>query len=98
MEPMKPMKPMKPMDPPDASWYPDGLSNPSSSGSQNGWRYAFFPAQHRLVVEQNGTVKQYDTADHRITGVSQQQGSGSGSPSFTSQDGVVDLASLKSVG
>jgi len=97
MEPMKPMKPMKPMDGPDSSWWPQGLSNPSSSGSQNGVRYAFFPDQHRLAVEQNGKAKQYDTGEHRISGVSQAQGSQGGSLRFTSQNGDVDLGSLKEV-
>jgi len=98
MKPMAPMKPMKPMDPPDSSWWPQGLSNPSSSGSQNGMRYAFFPDQHRLAIDQNGKVTQYDTGDHQISGVSESQGgSGDGSPSFTSQNGSVDLSSLKQV-
>lgn len=43
MAPMKPMEPMKPMDPPASDWWPKGLSNPSSSGSQNDLRYAFSP-------------------------------------------------------
>lgn len=97
MKPMKPMEPMKPMDGPDSSWWPKGLSKPSSSGSQNGVRYAFFPDQQRLAVEQGGNVRQYDTADHRISGVSQAQGGGGGHLRFTSQKGDVDLASLKQV-
>ena len=61
-------------------------------------RYAFFPDQHRLAVEQNGKVTQYDTGDHQISGVSQQQSGGNGgTPSFTSQNGTVDLSSLKQV-
>jgi hypothetical protein len=36
IEPMKPMKSMKSMDGPDSSWWPKGLSSPSSSGSQSG--------------------------------------------------------------
>lgn len=97
MKPMKPMAPMKPMEAPDASWWPKGLSNPSSSGSQNGARYAFFAGQHRLAVEQDGKTKQYDTGDHQISGVRQAQGSQGGSLCFTSQHGDVDLESLKEV-
>ena len=97
MKPMKPMAPMKPMEGSDASWWPKGLSNPSSSGSQNGVRYAFFAGQHRLAVEQGGKVKQYDTGDHQISGVRQAQGSQGGSLCFTSQNGDVDLDSLKEV-
>lgn len=105
MQPMKPMKgmaPMKPMTPvsePDQSWWPSGLSNPSSTGGQNGVRYAFFPDQRRLVVEQDGKVRQYDTGNHRISGVSQQQQNAEGgAPTFASQDGPVHLSSLKQVG
>lgn len=97
MKPMKPMAPMKPMGAPDSSWWPKGLSRPLSSGSQNGVRYAFFPDQRRLAVEQGGKVSQYDTGEHRISGVSQAQGAGGGALRFTSQSGDVDLASLKEV-
>jgi hypothetical protein len=101
MEGMKPMEPMKPMQPPDNSWWPQGLQNPGSSGGQNGLRYAFFPDQRRLAVEQDGKVTQYDTGDHQISGVGQQQGSGSGhgngTPKFSSQHGDVDLGSLTKI-
>lgn len=101
MKPMKPMKPMTPLqllEPADSSWWPDGLSNPASSGGQNGVRYAFFPEQRRLVVQQNGAVRQYDTGSHRITGVSQQQQNAEGgAPTFASQDGPVRLSSLQEV-
>ena len=97
MKPMEPIQPMKPMDGPDSSWWPKGLSNPSSSGSQNGVRYAFFAGQHRLAVEQDGKVKQYHTDDHHISGVRQAQGSQGDSVCFTSQNGDVDLKSLKEV-
>ncbi len=47
MEPMKPMAPMKPMEPmkpmaKSEAWWPADLGDPSSSGSQNDMRYAFF--------------------------------------------------------
>jgi len=95
MEPMKPMAHMKPMAPPSSDWWPEGLSNPSSSGSQNDLRYAFFPDKNRLAIEKNGKVTQYDTGDHHISGVSQQQSGSSGTPRFSSQHGEVDLSSLK---
>ena len=101
MKPMKPMAPMKPMEPMSGGekWWPDDLGQPSTSGSQNGMRYAFFPDQHRLAIDDNGKVTQYDTGDHQISGVSQSQGgSGGGSPTFSSQNGNVDLSSLKQVG
>jgi hypothetical protein len=53
MEPMKPMKPMEPMKPMSGGekWWPDELGQPSSSGSQNSMRYAFFPKARRLLIE-----------------------------------------------
>jgi hypothetical protein len=75
------------------NWWPGDLGVPSSSGSQNNVRYAYFPSSRRLAVEVNGRVSVYDTLDHQIGGVSQQQGSGS-SVTFTSQYGVVSVLSL----
>lgn len=95
MQPMQPMAPMKPMDPPASDWWPEGLRNPGSSGAQNGLRYAFFPEQRRLAIEQDGRVTQYDTGDHAIDGVSQQQAGSTGLPKFSSSRGEVDLSSLK---
>lgn len=79
------------------SWWPDGLGQPASSGSQNDVRYAFFPGSRRLAIETGGRVTLYDTGDHQIGGVSQQQGS-SHSLSFTSQYGPVRLEELPVVG
>ncbi len=79
------------------SWWPDGLGQPATSGSQNDTRYAFFPASRRLAIETGGRVTLYDTGDHQIGGVSQQQGS-SHSLSFTSQYGPVRLEELPVVG
>ncbi|WP_019997909.1 hypothetical protein [Aureimonas ureilytica] len=77
------------------AWWPDGLGQPSSSGAQNGVRYAAFPEARRLAIEEGGKVTVYDTGDHRISGVSQSQsGSGPGSLRFTSQKGEIDLGSL----
>ena len=54
-------------------WWPGRYGVPASSGSQNGMRYAYFPDRHRLVVDRDGRVAVYDTSDHRLSGVSQQQ-------------------------
>lgn len=72
-------------------WWPDNLGIPSSSGSQNNIRYAVFP--QRLAVEVNGQVTVYDTLNHSIGGVSQQQG-GDTSLTFSSQFGTVGVNSL----
>jgi hypothetical protein len=73
-------------------WGPD-LRWPNSSGGQNGMRYAWFAQARRLAIESNGQVIIYDTLDHQIGGVSQQQ-SGGFSVTFSSQYGYVDLNRL----
>lgn len=93
MEPMKPMKPMKPMAEPER-WWPKDLGQPSSSGGQNGMRYAFFPQARRLLVEENGRMTTYDSGDNQINGVDQ-QGGASRSLTFSSDAGPVDVAKLK---
>lgn len=78
------------------AWWPEGLGVPASTGSQGGVRYAYFPDARRLVVESDGRATIYDTGEHRIGGVAQQQG-GVGSLAFTSQHGPVRLESLREV-
>ena len=72
-------------------WWPQELGAPFSSGAQNNIRYAVFP--QRLAIEQNGNITIYDTLDHQIGGVSQQQG-GDTSLSFSSQYGTISVSSL----
>ncbi len=76
-----------------SGWWPGDLGVPSSTGSQNDLRYGFFPATQRLAVDIGGAVTVYDTGDHVISGVSQQQG-GDRTLSFRSQHGLVRLADL----
>jgi hypothetical protein len=80
-------------EPAQASWWGPDLKWPNSSGGQNGMRYAWFSQARRLAMEVNGQVIVYDTLDHNIGGVSQQQ-SGGYSVTFSSQYGYVDLSSL----
>lgn len=56
-------------------------------------RYAYFAQARRLAIEVGGRVTIYDTLDHQIGGFSQQQGYG-GSLTFSSQYGLVEVASL----
>ena len=74
-------------------WWPTDFGAPSTSGSQNDMHYAYFPESRRLVVEFRGTRTVYDTGEHRIGGVSQQQGGGQ-TLAFQSQFGTVPLSSL----
>jgi hypothetical protein len=75
------------------NWWPKGLQFPTSTGSQNNVRYAYFATIRRLAIEVNGQVTLYDTLDHQIGGFSQQQSVG-GSITFTSQYGLVDVNTL----
>jgi hypothetical protein len=99
MEPMKPMSPMAPMKPmaPAERWWPSHLGEPNSAGGQNEMRYAYFSADRRLAVQRNGKTTLYDTGNHHIGGVAQQQSNGENGATFTSQDGNVRLEDLKVV-
>jgi Short C-terminal domain len=76
------------------AWWPAELGNPSSSGGQNDARYAYFPQPRRLAILRNGQLTIYDTLDHQIGGVQQQQGGPYGSLSFSSQFGTFTVESL----
>jgi hypothetical protein len=79
-----------------ASWWPADLGTPAAVGAQNDLRYAYFPAARRLAIDLGGRLSLHDTGEHRISGVSQQQGSDQ-SVTFTSQLGIVRLADLPRV-
>jgi hypothetical protein len=74
-------------------WWPEGLGQPSSTGSQNGMHYACFPDARRVAVKQAGTVTLYDSGDLRISGVSQSQ-STTQQLSFSSQNGTIRASDL----
>ena len=76
-----------------SDWWPDGLGRPSATGAQNGMKYACFPDTHRVAVEQAGRVTLYDSGEHRISGVSQQQ-SGMQELTFSSQKGTIRASDL----
>ncbi|GAB22156.1 hypothetical protein GOPIP_025_00460 [Gordonia polyisoprenivorans NBRC 16320 = JCM 10675] len=80
------------------NWWPADLGVPSSSGGQNDSRYAVFPATRRLAIQVNGVTRVFDTGDHQIGGVQQQQGGYPGSVSFSSQYGTFDVSSLREIG
>src|SRR3984885_7541976 len=84
---------------PSANWWPASLGVPSAAGGQNTVRYAIFPSTRRLAIQINGVTKVFDTAEHQIGGVQQQQqGGGYGSVGFTSQLGTFSVASLSELG
>src|SRR5260370_9132457 len=74
-------------------WWPAELGFPNGTGAQNQVRYAYFNQKRRLAVELNGHVTVYDTLDHQISGVSQQQGRGC-PLTPTSQHGTVIVSTL----
>jgi Short C-terminal domain len=79
------------------NWWPGDLGSPSSSGGQNDTRYAYFPGARRLALQRGGQVTIYDTLDHQIGGVQQQQGGYPGSLSFSSQYGTFTVDSLPQI-
>src|ERR1700761_9668762 len=82
-----------------ANWWPADLGVPSATGAQNDARYAIFPSTRRLAIQIDGVTKVFDTGEHYIGGVQQQQqGSGYASVSFTSQLGTFDVSSLTELG
>ncbi len=78
-------------------WWPAALGHPTASGSQNGVRYAVFPAARRVALERDGAVSVRDSGERRITGVSQQQGV-VGTLVFSSPEGAIDADVLPVVG
>lgn len=78
---------------PEANWWPQEMGIPNALGAQNNVRYAYFAQSCRLAVKTGGDVWVYDTGHHQIGGFSQQQGM-VGAITFTSQFGVVSLATL----
>lgn len=78
---------------PSGRWWPGDFGSPNASGSQDGMRYAWFAGPRRLAIEAGGEVTVYDTGEHRIGGVAQQQSAGS-RLSFSSQLGPVDIGRL----
>jgi hypothetical protein len=75
------------------NWWLSDLGVPTMTGAQNDMRYAYFAEMNRLAIDINGQITIFDTLDHQISGVSQQQGA-SLSVTFNSQHGTIDLLNL----
>jgi hypothetical protein len=78
-------------------WWPTELGTPTISGSQNNLLYAYFADKQRLLLENQGEIRVYDTLHHHISGVSQQQGSSGQLLIFTSQAGTFAVSDLPQV-
>jgi hypothetical protein len=76
------------------AWWPAEFGRPQSAGGQNRIRYAYFSRARRLVLDREGKIDIYDTGDHEIFGVQQQQ-SRDATLKFTSQHGSVDITELQ---
>ncbi len=74
-------------------WWPPELGAPDAAGAQDDVRYAWFAAPRRLAVDRHGRTTVYDTGEHRIHGIAQQQNAFS-DLDFSSQLGSVDLQEL----
>jgi hypothetical protein len=98
MDKMKPMRPMRPMAPLHANpWWPADFGAPTTSGSTEHLRYAYFPAKRRLVIERGGKVAIYDTGDYQFRGALQASGADRSSLTFMTQRERVSLEELKLV-
>lgn len=85
------------MFPSTKGWWPEQFGAPNASGSQNEMHYAYFAHPKRLAMRHQSRVTLYDTADHQIQSVSQQQSTNQ-SLVFRSQHGSVALETLMKVG
>ncbi len=88
----KPFAPMKPMT--TEKWWPTDLKGaPDCTGASEGWRYAYFHNDHRLIIEHGEHTAIYATGETRISGIAQSSGA---FPSFKGDDGeIVQLTSLQ---
>jgi len=57
----------------EIAWWPATYSHPAAVGGQNRLRYAYFPQDHALVVDNLGEVVVYDTTGQDLRGFSQAQ-------------------------
>ena len=74
-------------------WWHAELGEPSTAGSRNSYRYAYFAGIRRLAVDLAGKVEVYDTTGFNIEGLAPNQPRGA-RPVFASNRGPVKLDSL----
>ena len=91
----KPFAPMREMTfSAQEPWWPQEFGTPTASGAQNTLQYVYFAQKKRLVIRLDQRVAVYDTQDHQINGVSQQQDAKQ-KVTFRSQKGELSLSLLK---
>ncbi len=91
----KPFAPMREMSfSAQEAWWPQEFGTPTASGAQNTLQYAYFAQEKRLVIRLDQRVAIYDTKEHQINGVSQQQDAQQ-TVTFRSQKGELVLNTLK---
>jgi len=91
----KPFAPMRDMTfSAQEAWWPQEFGTPTASGAQNTLQYVYFAQKKRLVIRLDQRVAVYDTQDHQISGVSQQQDAKQ-KVTFRSQKGELALSALK---
>ncbi len=78
---------------PSTQWWGVDMGVPTATGAQNDVNYAYFRAAQRLAIKVGDQLSIYDTGDHDIGGISQQQ-SGDASLTFTSQHGLIRVGEL----
>lgn len=91
----KPFAPMREMTfSAQEAWWPQEFGTPTASGAQNTLQYVYFAQKKRLVIRLDQRVAVYDTQDHQINGVSQQQDAKQ-KVTLRSQKGELSLSTLK---
>jgi hypothetical protein len=76
-----------------AEWWPPEFGTPTASGAQDAMQYAYFAQAKRLALRIQDRVAIYDTKDHQIQGISQQQDRKQ-TVVFRSQKGMIALDKL----
>ncbi|MCA9912543.1 MAG: hypothetical protein KC496_04325 [Anaerolineae bacterium] len=78
-------------------WWSDEYGEATAAGQQNDLRYAFFAKKRRLLIQRGESITVYDTGDHQIIGVSQQQSNNRQDLSFQTERGMIHEGVLEKV-
>ncbi len=78
-------------------WWPGEMGSPTLTGALHGIRYAWFAHVRRLLIDEEGHVRVYDSGMHRISGILLKHAAGQRALVFTSQHGTLDLTVLPAI-